>query len=155
MRLLYAGFLHRMFYGSHVHVLDDKGRVSLPKDFRGALEKTKGSAWITAYRHCAVILTSDGFDEWRQQLVNRSDPRVERISRIILGMASPCSADRQGRFQIPPALRAHAGIARDIVFVGVGNEIEVWDRGRYEVSLAESGESFDSDRIEVLAGTDD
>jgi len=144
-----------MFYGSHVHVLDDKGRTSLPKDFRDALAKTKGSAWITAYRHCAVILTPEGFNNWREQLADRSDPRVVRISRIILGMANPCGVDRQGRFQIPPALRAHAGIARDIVFVGVGNEIEVWDRGRYEVSLSESGESFDRDRIEVLSGIGD
>ena len=144
-----------MFYGSHVHVLDDKGRTSLPKDFRVALDGTKGSAWITAYRHCAVILTQAGFDEWCEKLSDRSDPRVERISRLILGMASPCAVDRQGRFQIPSSLRAHAGIARDIVFVGVGNEIEVWDRGRHEVSLADSGELFDSDRIEVLSGTVD
>ena len=141
-----------MFYGSHVHVLDDKGRTSLPKDFRNILAGFQGQPWITAHQHCAVILIPDVFADWQSQLTGdqvRMDPVVERIRRLILGMAHPCAVDKQGRIMIPPSLRAHAGIARDIYFVGVGEQIEVWDRERYEVSLANARDSFDADRSEV------
>ena len=145
-----------MFFGSHLHVLDDKGRTSLPKDFRDALAGLKGTARITAYPGYLAILPPAAFEDWQRRLTgdrSRLDDAAHRIRRLILGMASPCHIDRQGRILIPTPLREHAAIERDIVFVGVGDEIEIWDRSRHRGTIGESGAHFDEDSRAVLSRT--
>ncbi|NRA02532.1 MAG: division/cell wall cluster transcriptional repressor MraZ [Myxococcales bacterium] len=134
-----------MFWGSHDHVLDDKGRTSLPKDFRDALAKVKGTPWITALRNCLAIYTVDEFEALQQRLTNASGmiDSVQRIQRLVLGMASHCPADRQGRILIPPKLRAWSHLERDLVLAGVGSRIEIWDRNSHSVELERSREQYD------------
>lgn len=143
-----------MFFGSYEHVLDEKGRTSLPKDFRDALTRLKGQAYITAYPRCLAILPPDAFQSWQSRLTGeraRLDDAAQRIRRLILGMAAAVNIDRQGRILIPNHLREHAGIEREIVFTGVGDEIEVWDRSRHKVEVANAGVSYGSDSREVLS----
>jgi MraZ protein len=40
--------------------------------------------------------------------------------------------DSQGRIMISPVLRKGAGIAKNVVIVGVLQRIEIWDKQRYE-----------------------
>ena len=143
-----------MFFGSHVHVLDDKGRTSLPKEFRDTLQGLKGQAWITAYPRWLAILPPAAFRDWQRRLTGdgvRLDDAAQRIRRLILGMAAPCAIDRQGRILIPTPLREHAGIERELVFVGVGDEVEVWDRSRYRAEIVEAGAHYGEDSREVLS----
>ena len=37
---------------------------------------------------------------------------------------------------VPPELRAWAGLERDVVFMGVGDKFELWDKARYEAGEA-------------------
>ena len=143
-----------MFFGSHEHVLDDKSRTSLPKEYREALSALEGQAYLTAYPRCLAILTPVAFESWRQRLTGegaRLDDAAQRIRRLILGMAVPCNIDRQGRILIPTHLRQHAGIERDLVFTGVGDEIEVWDRSRHKGELVDAGANYGLDSREVLS----
>ncbi len=143
-----------MFIGSHEHVLDDKGRTSLPKDFREALARHEGNAYITAYPHCLAILPPEEFENWRQRLTGehaRLDDAAQRIRRLILGMAVRCNIDRQGRILIPLHLRDHAGIKRELVFTGVGGEIEVWEKTRHKDEIGEAGVNYPRDSREVLS----
>ena len=46
--------------------------------------------------------------------------------------AAACELDKQGRVLIPIKLREKAALEKDVVFVGVLNKIEVWDKTRWE-----------------------
>ena len=46
--------------------------------------------------------------------------------------AASCEMDKQGRILIPSKLREHAGLDKDIVFVGVLNKVEIWSKERWE-----------------------
>lgn len=129
-----------MFWGSHDHVLDEKGRTSLPKDFREALQQVEGGAWITAYPHCLAVLPDPAFEALKAQLTGASSvvDSVQHLQRLILGMASRCSFDKAGRILVPPKLRKWAHLDRDVVFVGLGDKIELWDRTRHEQELEET-----------------
>ena len=154
---LCAGTLPEMFAGSHEHVLDDKGRTSLPKDFRSALAGLKGKAYITALPNCLVILPPAAFQAWRAALTNpsaRLDPAVQRIRRLIIGMSAECNVDRQGRMNIPNHLLRHAGIEKDLVFMGVGEEIEIWDKSRHQSEIGEAGAHYADDSREVISRDD-
>ena len=129
-----------MFWGSHDHVLDDKGRTSLPKEFREVLQNVEGDAWITAYPQCLAILPASAFQTLKERLtgdVSHIDS-IQHLQRLILGMAAPCPFDKQGRILIPPKLRKWARLDRDIVFTGLGDKIEIWDRTRHEEELEQT-----------------
>ncbi len=40
--------------------------------------------------------------------------------------------DKQGRILIPSILRDKAGLNKDIIFIGMMNRVEVWDKTRLE-----------------------
>ena len=125
-----------MFGGSYDHVLDEKGRTSLPKEFRAQLAGTKPPT-LTALRYCLAIFTAAEFDALRKRLSSASSTNdaVQGLQRLITGMASPCTVDRQGRILIPPKLREWSYLEREIVFSGVGSRIEIWDRARLGAEL--------------------
>jgi MraZ protein len=100
-----------MFAGSHDHVIDDKGRTSLPKEFRLLLAECNGDAWLTALRDCLAIFTPETFSAFHQKLGSASiavEP-VQQIQRLLVGMAAPCPLDKQGRILIPPGSRSGTG----------------------------------------------
>ncbi len=129
-----------MFYGSHDHVLDEKGRTSLPKGFRKTLEAYDGDPWLTALPWCLTIYPPDQFEALRRKLTEASSTieSVHGLQRMLLGQAVPAAVDRQGRILIPNRLREWASLKRDIVFTGVGDRIEVWDRARLAAALEQS-----------------
>jgi MraZ protein len=123
-----------MFAGCHEHVLDDKGRTSLPKEFRLALEERNGDPWLTTLPHCLAILPPDVFADYQERLGTASlvSERVQDMQRLLIGGASRCPVDRQGRILIPARLREWAGIQREITILGATKRIEIWDRARYQ-----------------------
>jgi MraZ protein len=51
---------------------------------------------------------------------------MRRFRRIFIGGAHECLLDKQGRILIPPSLRQQAGLAKEVVLVGVLDHFEVW-----------------------------
>jgi MraZ protein len=126
-----------MFWGSHDHVLDDKGRTSLPKEFREALAAFDGDPWITAGECTITIYPPAVFEELRRRLTGPGShaASVRQLQRLILGMASRCTIDKAGRILIPPKLREWKNLQRDVVFMGLGDLIELWDREEHANAL--------------------
>lgn len=134
----------QVFWGSHDHVLDDKGRTSLPKDFREGLASLPGTPWITAYPQCLAVLPQPEFEAIQARLSGPAadSDSVQHLKRLILGMAAPCAIDKQGRILVPPKLRKWAGLERDIVFTGIGERIEIWDHARHERELEQTRDRY-------------
>jgi transcriptional regulator MraZ len=132
-----------MFWGCHEHVLDEKGRTSLPKDFRDLLSRGSESPWLTAGAQCLTIFPADVFKRLRERLAAEVlNDSAESLERLIVGNATPCSVDRQGRILIPPPLRRRAQLGREIVFTGLTDRVEIWDRARYEAAIANTQENY-------------
>ena len=51
--------------------------------------------------------------------------------------------DKQGRILIPPQLREHAGIERDVVIIGVSNRVEIWSQEQWEAYSVKAAESYE------------
>jgi MraZ protein len=57
---------------------------------------------------------------------------IRDTSRFLIGSATEISLDKLGRFVIPQSLFEHAQLSNEIVFIGLINWIEIWDKSRWE-----------------------
>jgi MraZ protein len=51
---------------------------------------------------------------------------------LVVGGATECPVDSQGRILIPSALREHAKLESKVTLVGVLDFVEIWDTELYE-----------------------
>jgi MraZ protein len=139
-----------LFWGRHDHVLDEKGRTSLPKSFRESFAKLPGDPWLIALPRCLGLVPDEEFQRRHALLRDGGGlDAAENIQRLIIGMAESCTIDRQGRMGIPPQLRAWAGLDREIVITGVGDWVEIWDRGRHASVLEHAAQNYPAFSREV------
>ncbi|MFZ5871865.1 MAG: division/cell wall cluster transcriptional repressor MraZ [Actinomycetota bacterium] len=131
-----------MFLGTHSPRLDDKGRLILPAKFR---DKLAGGLVVTRGQERSLsIWPMATFEDRVAELTARAGAsKASRdFLRVLLAGASDEVPDKQGRITIPPALRAYAGLDRDLAVIGAGNHLEVWDAGTWEEYLAGQEDVF-------------
>lgn len=56
--------------------------------------------------------------------------------RIFLGSAMDVEIDAASRMLVSPELRAAAGLSRDVLLIGMGNHLELWDAQRHVAAEA-------------------
>lgn len=52
--------------------------------------------------------------------------------RFFLSGATECDIDKQGRFLIVSNLREYAGMEKEVVIIGVGTRIEIWNKEKWQ-----------------------
>jgi len=122
----------------HVHhVLDAKGRVAIPQGYRMELQAQDQRAPILTLLVDQPALGLYAHNRWqaieeRLESMSPVQPEIQEVRRMLVSGAVECPIDGQGRILIPPHLREHAGLEREVTFAGVGARIEIWSRQRYE-----------------------
>lgn len=133
-----------MYVGTYEQLIDDKGRIILPGIFRQALGK---SFIISAgFDRCLNLWKRadwEGFVE--REIARRSDLSSEarRLSRWFHASAHPAALDSQHRFLLPQALRAEAGLDREIILIGARNRVEIWARSTWRDYAAKTTASIE------------
>ena len=123
--------METVFIGSHRHTIDAKGRVSVPVKFREVLaERYDGKLILTRdYDSCLVLYPQEEWQTLFEKIKNA--PVMARelrdFMRFYLSGATDSALDRQGRVLVPGELRAYAGIGKEVVFVGMGERVELWN----------------------------
>lgn len=128
-----------VFYGEVPSSVDSAGRVIVPAAMRKAAREAEGKAqaeFVMRFGEdgCVVVYTPS---RWAavEAAVNRApqgSERARRRRRLLFALAGEGRCDKQGRLRIhPAALLEAAGITRDVVIVGVSDQIEIWDRARW------------------------
>ncbi len=136
------------FVGSHTRQLDERGRFVLPSKIR---EKIEGEVHITRslVDDCLLLYTDD---EWKileeqvRELPTTTNKAAKRFVQIVFGQAVSGEVDKQGRIVLTKELLDAVGMTRDIVLVGIGSKVELWDADKYAKTMAEA------DFTEILDG---
>jgi MraZ protein len=131
-----------VFFGTFQHTIDAKGRTSLPARFREALAAGgEPRVALIRYPHWKAIqaLPHAVWSELKQRVLSTSplDARAQRNILKFVSTAHEVEVDVHGRVLVPPDLRAWAGLSRDVVWVGMGRTMQLWDRAAHEQSMAE------------------
>lgn len=120
-----------MFRGVSPINVDAKGRMAMPAKYRERLnELCEGRLVLTVdFDKCLMLFPEGEWDQLERKLVRLPslNPRARRLQRLLLGYATECELDGNGRILLPAVLREYAGLDKRIVLVGQGNKFEIWN----------------------------
>ena len=128
--------------------MDAKGRVAIPQAYRAELAAEAQPPFLTrcldadaiaVYAHARWVEF-----EARLSALSQFQPEVQRARRQLLSCAEACPLDAQGRIRVPQHLREYAGLERQCLLVGVGQQVEIWDSARFEQATSATHESRES-----------
>ncbi len=121
-----------MLIGEYEHTLDDKKRVSLPKQFRQELGKkiivTRG------LDNCLFIYSTVAWKRLSEKLQTLTFAQADTrgFNRFFLSGAAEVDVDAAGRILIPDHQKQFAQLGKTVVFTGVSDRVEVWDVERWQ-----------------------
>ena len=127
-----------MLYGEHLHSLDTKNRVVVPKKFQEQLTRDDGGAmvaYLTAGQDgCLYLFSERGFERAQRELETRvfAGQAQRAVLRLFFANTARAELDAAGRVLLPEKLKKHAGIDKDVVIVGVKDRAEVWAKETWE-----------------------
>lgn len=147
-----------MFRGINALNLDAKGRLAVPARYREALlQQCDGQIVITICheQRCLWLYPLDVWEEIENKLIKAPSltPEVQRLKRLLIGHATDCEVDGNGRVLVPPPLRDYGELTKRVMLVGQGNKFEIWDEDLWNAET-EAALARPSDGTSLPAGLD-
>ena len=147
------------FRGVYPTTIDGKGRTSLPARFREILVESFGddrffltnaspvalgdnlySCGLLIFPYREFALFEEKFLESR----GLTPAQRDSIINIIINPAVELSADKLGRFLVPPHMRKSALLEREILFVAAMDKIKIWSPLEWEKVQTQNIRNFPS-----------
>jgi len=140
-----------MFLSHHQHSLDEKGRMTIPANYR---EQLQDGAYITqGFDQNLIVLSRNSFERISTRInqMSLTDPAARQLRRLIFSHAEKIEFDRAGRILIPLFLRESAQLENAAEVVGAGSHFEIWSPGLWAKQDAEyQNPDFNSQRYVAL-----
>ena len=139
-----------MFRGNHQITMDAKGRFAVPKKYRDCLVANSGLKMVITtgqYEDCLVVYPLPEWQRIEEKLRQHPDlnpeaedearAKAEWTCRLVIGNATDCEIDSHGRLLIPPSLRQHAKLEKQVRLVGWIEKFELWDESTWSTRSTE------------------
>ena len=141
--------------GTYECKADAKGRVMFPAALKKQLQKVLGDGFVikrSVFNQCLEIHPMQEWDEvvGKVNKLNRFVKKNNDFIRSYMAGLKIVDVDGSGRFLIPKDLLSFAGLEKQIVLSSSVNMIEIWDKDKYESSVAESLKDFGDLAEEVM-----
>ena len=137
-----------MFIGEYEHSVDVKGRVIMPAKLREDIGET--FILTKGLDGCLFAYSQTEWTNFEEKLktLPLTNKNAREFVRFFLSGAIECEIDKQGRFLIPSNLRDYAKLDKEIVILGVGTRIEIWNKQTWQkdtenISADEIAENMD------------
>jgi MraZ protein len=131
--------------GTYERTLDEKLRLALPKRLREQLAEHGPLVATPGTDGSAALFSQQAFTAIAEKLAARSPTAqdVRAFSRLLYAQSHRVVIDSQGRVRLPAELVRMAGLEGDVVLLGVGNRVELWNKSRWEAYLADLAPRYD------------
>ena len=141
--------------GTYECKADAKGRVMFPSALKKQLQKVIGDGFVikrSVFNQCLEIHPMNDWNGVVGQVnkLNRFVKKNNDFIRSYMAGLKMVEVDGSGRFLIPKDLISFAGLQKEIVLSSSVNMIEIWDKERYESSVAETLKDFGNLAEEVM-----
>lgn len=150
-----------MFRGIGSINLDDKGRLAIPTRYREEFQEcAEGQLVVTVTVNerctdetgCLWLYPLPELEQLEQTISKllTLNKMAGKLRRFLIGNASECDMDKQGRLLLPKQLRMFAGLDKKVVLVGQLNKFEIWNDQAWTARENEWLNSDDNEGFEEL-----
>ena len=130
--------------------LDTKGRLVLPARIKAQLPSEEGEELVIrrGFEPCLIIYPMVEFKKVFSKISGLSEFNEEyrKLQRNFFSGTATVELDANGRFVIPKNMLNYAQLEKDLILIGMGNKVEVWNPTIYEKHLIK-----DSSELSKLA----
>ena len=134
-----------MYFGYYEHLLDEKGRLSLPRKLREGLSEGSLLYVLKGFEGCLSVYNESTFNKLCSDIEELSylDKTARNYIRNVLGSVVILNVDKLGRIQIPTSTLNRYNILKNVAVLGVGDHFEIWDLEAYQTYQEVNDESFE------------
>ena len=119
--------------------LDAKGRLVLPARIKSGLPESAGNELVVGlgFEQCLVVYPILEFKKIYSKIAGLSEfnPEYRRLQRNFFRGNSVVELDNSGRFLIPKTMLGYAQLEKEVIVVGMGNKVELWNPDLYQKQL--------------------
>ena len=127
-----------IYFGTYQHSLDSKNRLLVPSKLKALLTSTVYI--MKGLDGCLSLYDANSFESYVEKLqklsFNRSKER--EFIRTILSSVVEMEADKVGRIQLPTAIVKKYNIEKEVVVIGVGDHVEIWNQTKWNEYIEKS-----------------
>jgi len=143
-----------MFRGASAITLDSKNRITIPTRYREELIVDcvgKMVCTVDIQHACLLLYPLPEWEEIELQLCNLSsmNPQERLLQQVLLGNATDCDMDKNGRLLLNGPLRQHAGLKKSVMLVGQLKKFEIWSESAWQAQMQQGINKIQSGEIEL------
>lgn len=147
-----------MFRGHYEHTIDGKGRTSLPARFRHVLPEATPTLVVAPALadRCLDVYPMLAWEAFEQKVAKlpKWDRDTVLLRRRYVSAAVECELDKNGRILVPAPLRDHAGLAKEVLWAGIGTTMELWSRASWAEAQSLSDDELERWRLAIAEKLD-
>jgi len=129
------------FVGEFHHNIDDKGRLTIPSQWRpkaesednGFLALPNPAGYVTVYPPKMIAQLEERISQ-----ISIGDTEGQRAVEALMAMAHSFSCDKQGRINLNDKLLRHAGISKGAVLLGKLSTFSIYSGEVYAAMQSET-----------------
>lgn len=137
------------FRGNFCHTFDDRGRVSLPVEFREVLlkrgiDRVVLTNFISQGARCIEGFDAIAWADFERKLKEKSrfNSKIQRLENFYLSRASECVVDKVGRILVPSYLREYASLEKEVTFTSSIYGFRLWNTRVWGVVFSEAEQAL-------------
>lgn len=121
------------------HQLDAKFRTRIPAKFRSAFPQDEALHFVQFSTGCIAIMCTSVMEHNLLSFgnIDPADENAMQAKRFLYSRVEDVIEDSQKRFMIPKPLREFAGLKKNLITVGMGDYIEIWDEDNYKRDMTD------------------
>ena len=141
--------------GTYERALDSKLRLALPKPLREALAGAAQLVLTPGTDGSLSLFPGRAFADLAEKLAVRSPTGqdVRAFSRLLYAQSHSVEVDSQGRIRLSAELARWAHLEADVILLGVGDRVELWNKAKWEAYLHELQPRYDQLAESALSET--
>ncbi|WP_448212881.1 division/cell wall cluster transcriptional repressor MraZ [Colwellia sp. MEBiC06753] len=143
-----------MFRGTSAITLDSKKRITMPTRYREELIADcagKMVCTVDIQHPCLLLYPLPEWEEIELKLCGLSsmNPQERLLQQVLLGNASDCEMDKNGRLLINGPLCQHASLEKNVMLVGQLKKFEIWSESAWQAQMQNGISKIQAGEIEL------
>jgi MraZ protein len=134
-----------VFRGTFEYTIDNRGRIPIPARYRATF--SNGAVLTEGQDGCIEVYTTDSYEGEAEFLLRQRATRkkARRIRRGFFASSLDVELDGQGRILLPPWLRQHGDLNGQVLVIGRGECLEIWNPERWAAEREAIAQEYEVD----------